>query len=252
MKKSIAILLFLPLLSSAQSLIGGNNIIKANLTAYALGNFGLTYERHIAPHLTLSLGVSKMPSRNLPFKNEIQNLSISSYIDYENTTVGNLTITPELRFYILGGMRGFYLAPYARYSSMNLYVPLKYSNSSSNTLNRKADFKGSITSMSGGLMIGTQHQLFKKVVIDIWIIGAHYGSAHGDINATYTPTDKNHPNSQVSQTERSSIQEGINSIQPSPFKVSGTVSQTTPTAKIIVDGPWAGIRALGINVGIRF
>ena len=255
MKKLIAILLFLPFLSNAQSLIGGKNVIKGNLSAYALGNYGLTYERKILPHITLSLGVSKMPSRSIPFRGEIQSLSQSSVIDYENSRVANLTITPELRFYVLGAMRGFYLAPYARYSSMDLFVPLKYSNSSSNSLDRKADFSGTITAMSGGLMLGTQHQLFKKVVIDIWILGAHYGSAHGDINARYTPTDSN-PNSETSKTERMSILKGINSLNPPLVKISNpTVTQDDNNhgnAHFIVDGPWAGIRAVGINVGIRF
>ena len=108
--------------------------------------------------------------------------------------------------------------------------------------------------MSGGLMIGTQHQLFKKVVIDIWIVGAHYGSGHGDINARYTPTDSN-PNSSTSQIERSSILEGINSLNPPLVKISNpTVTQdnTNGHAHFIVDGPWAGIRAVGINIGVRF
>jgi hypothetical protein len=251
MKRYILCLLFLPLLSRSQSLIGGNNIIKANLTAYALGNFGLTYERHIAPHLTLSLGINKMPNRSLPFMNEIKDKFSSSYINYENSSVSNLSITPELRFYILGGMRGFYLAPYARYTSMNLHVPLHYSTIiNGNTVKEDATFSGTITSTSGGLMIGTQHQLFKKVVIDIWIVGAHYGSCSGDLNATYKPTNPN--NSTITSEEKSTLQSAINSINPSPFNVSGKVNPTAPTAEIKVSGPWAGIRALGINVGIRF
>jgi hypothetical protein len=186
----------------------------------------------------------------LPFQSQIENAFASSVLDYGNVTVSNLSITPEARFYILGGMRGFYIAPYARFATMDLNVPIRYSNSSSGSLNKEADFVGKITSTSGGVMIGTQHQLFKKIVIDIWIIGGHYGSSHGDINATYTPTDPNNP--LVTHYEKQSIQNGINSINPAPFKVSGTVSQTTPTAHITVDGPWAGIRALGINVGVRF
>ena len=255
MKKIIAGLLFLPLLSSAQSLIGGNNIIKANLSAYALGNFGITYERHIAPHLTASIGINKMPSRNLPFKNIIQNNFTSSFIDYGNTTVSNLSITPELRFYILGGMRGFYLAPYFRYTAMDVNVPLKYSSTTTgvSNLDKKTTLEGTITSTSGGLMIGTQHQLFKKVVIDIWIIGAHYGSASGDLNGAYTSSSSD-PNSSIAKTERSSIEEGINSLNPPLVTLTGKVTQqgNKGNADIKVSGPWAGIRALGINVGIRF
>lgn len=251
MKKLLIALAFFPLLLNAQSLIGGKNIFKTNLTSYAFGCPNLTYERHIAPHLTLSVGVNDMPKRGLPFQNTVQNLFSSSYIDYAHTQVSNLSITPELRFYVLGGMRGFYIAPYVRFSTLDMDVPLHYSTEvNGNIVTKDATFTGKITSTSGGLLLGTQHQLFKKVVIDIWILGGHYGSCSGNLLATYTPQDPN--NAMVTALEKQTLQTAINSLDPSPFKVSGTVSKTAPSADIKVSGPWVGIRALGINVGIRF
>ena len=251
MKKLLLVFALFPLFINAQSLIGGNNIFKTNLTSYALGCPNLTYERHIAPHLSLSVGFNDMPKRGLPFQNTIENLFSSSYIDYANTQVSSFSITPELRFYVLGGMRGFYIAPYARFSTLNLDVPLHYSTEvNGNIITKDANFSGKITSTSGGLLLGTQHQLFKKIVIDIWILGGHYGSCNGNLLATYTQQDPNNP--VVTALEKQTLQTAINSLDSSPFKVSGKVRADAPKADITVSGPWVGIRALGINVGIRF
>ena len=265
MRKSILALVLLPLFLSvnAQSLIGGKNIVKVNLTSLALGDYNFTYERKILPHITASLGISKLPTRNLPFKSQIQDYTKSSFIDYDNATVGNFTITPELRLYLIGAGHGLYVAPYGRYTSMDLFVPLKYDvdltkpgqPALSGVQHEKASFSGTVHATSGGLMVGTQFQLLTKVVLDIWIVGAHYGSCDGDLTATYTPLDQSHPNSQISKAENKGIQDALNTLDPSPFKVKGTLNPnapTTNTADIRVSGPWVGVRALGINVGIRF
>jgi len=218
----------------------------------ALGNYNFTYERKILPHITASLGISKSPTRSLPFKGEVETLANSSVLDYDNATFGNFTITPELRLYLIGAGHGIYVAPYGRYTSMDLYCPIKYQVvTSQNTYNLKASASGTVHATSGGIMIGTQFQLLTKVVIDFWIAGAHYGTCDGDITAIYTPLDQNNPNSDISKAEISGVNQSIKEINPSPFKVSGQVVKSG-TADIRVSGPWVGVRALGINVGIRF
>ena len=262
MKKSILVFALIPLFLSvkAQSLIGGKNIVKVNLSSLALGTYNVTYERKILPHITASLGISKMPTRSLPFQSQIQDAAKSSFIDYGNATVGNFTVTPELRLYLLSTGHGIYVAPYGRYTSMDLYVPLKYDvnmpkvgTTPAYTLHKQASFAGNVHATSGGLMIGTQFQLLTKIVLDIWIVGAHYGSCDGDLTATYSPIDKT--NATITSAENKGIQDALNTLDPAPFKVKGTLNPNAPnpaTADIKVSGPWVGVRALGINVGIRF
>jgi len=262
MKKSILAFALLPLFLSvkAQSLIGGGNIVKVNLSSLALGTYNVTYERKILPHITASIGISKMPKRGLPFQNEVKNLANTDIIDYDNAKVGNFTVTPELRLYLIGAGHGLYIAPYGRYTSMDLDVPIHYqtqivSPTTGKTSIETVDalFTGNIKATSGGLMIGTQFQLLKKVVLDLWIVGAHFGNGKGDFTThykQYAPT-----NQAIVDYEAKSIRDGLGTLKPKPFVVDNVKvdSKTSdPTASMSISGPWTGIRALGLNVGIRF
>ncbi len=260
MKKSILAFALLPLFLSvkAQSLIGGGNIVKVNLSSLALGTYNVTYERKILPHITASIGVSKMPKRGLPFQSEVKNLANTDIIDYDNAKVGNFTVTPELRLYLIGAGHGLYIAPYGRYTNMDLDIPIHYqtqivSPTTGKTTTQTVDalFTGNIKATSGGLMIGTQFQLLKKVVLDLWIVGAHFGSGSGDFSTNYKQYDPT--NSKVVDFEANSIHDGLGTLKPKPFIVDNVkVDKVASTASMSIHGPWTGIRALGLNVGIRF
>ena len=93
-------------------------------------------------------------------------------------------------------------------------------------------------------MIGVQHQVFKILVLDIWIIGGHYGSCSGTLDATNInpPMDAN---------ERANLDQELSTIDAKPFKVSGHTTSST-SATVTVSGPWAGVRILGLTAGYRF
>lgn len=52
-------------------------------------------------------------------------------------------------------------------------------------LSKDANISDKINSFSSGILLGTQHQLFKKSVVDIWIIGNHFGSSKSDLLVSY-------------------------------------------------------------------
>lgn len=246
MKKLLVLLAFVPFMGQSQSLIGGKNIVKANLSSLALGNYHLTYERSLLKRMSISLSYRYMAKKVLPLKSLLDSYVDNSDVDFGNFEMGNTAITPELRLYLgTGKMKGFYIAPYARFASFDLSVPVKYTASSiPGSPTKYATFSGKIKSTSGGLMIGTQHQIFNKLVLDIWIIGGHYGSSTGDLNAVITPA--------MTPIEQSSLQSTLNDLKEiGPFKFEGKVTSST-TAVATSTGPWAGVRALGITLGFRF
>jgi hypothetical protein len=219
---------------------GLKNDIKVNLSSLALKNFSLQYERGLTKHIAVALGVRYMPKGNIPFQQQVVKLVKNGDFDFNALQVGNTAITPEVRFYMgRGRQSGFYIAPYARYANFNLDVPINYQATSGNT---EAVFTGSVNSFSGGVMFGVQHVIAKRIVLDIWIIGAHYGSCSG--SAVYTAAQP------LSQPDQQSLQQKINDTNLKFFNFSGTVNANGGT--IQTNGSWAGVRGAGINLGIRF
>jgi len=244
MRKSVPLLLLLlPVCVLAQK-----NAVKVNLSSLAVKNYHIQYERKLISKLTLNIGFRYMPKSSLPFQSTFE--SLGGGLDDEDFRIsdfrmGNTALTIEPRIYLSKkAMKGFYIAPYARYASFDLSLPFTYDEPTgpSTSVKRPADFTGKITSFSGGLMFGTQFNIAKRLVLDIWWIGGHYGSSKGDLNFV--------PQTPLTPTQQQGLQNTLNDFDPSPFKFKSTVNAAG--ARIESDGPWAGVRALGINLGLKF
>ena len=244
MKKIIVLLLCLPMIASAQSLIGGKNIFRWNIGSVALRNYHFTYERSLTKRLSLSLSYRTMSKGAVPFKDELAKKINSANVDFGNFQMGNTAWTVEGRFYLgLGRMKGFYLAPYLRFANFDLSAPVKYTVTTGPAAgaSKQANFMGNVKSTSPGLMIGWQFTLVGKLVMDLQIIGGHYGHSNGDLNFVAV----------LSDDEKNALQTSINDIKnkTDPFKITGTA--TNSGAKITTDGPWLGVRS-NIGIGLRF
>jgi len=239
MKKIIIVLLCLPMFAGAQSLIGGSNIIRWNIGSLALKNYHFTYERSIAKHFSLSVSYRSMAKGAVPFQSQLEKAINSPDINFSNFQIGNTAWTLEGRVYLgIGKMKGFYLAPYLRFANFDLSAPVKYT---SGTVTKEANFVGNVTSTSPGLMIGWQIQIVTKLVLDLQIIGGHYGHSNGDLSFIATTP--------LTPQEQSALQQSLGNIKPDPFKFTYTVNASG--AQIKTDGPWAGIRS-NIGIGFRF
>ncbi len=248
MKKLLVLLLMIPFITNAQLgiLTGGKNIIKTNLSSLVLNNYNITYERSFAKKMSLSVGIRYMPKGQLPLKGTIEKLIDDPNVKINDFQVGNFAITPEVRFYLSAGkLKGFYIAPYARYASFDVSIPVTYDNPNYTT-KPTVVFNGKISSFSGGLLLGTQFNIAKKLVLDFYIIGAHYGSSSGTIDAV------NISPAMTTAQERQALQDQLDEFKEvGPFKFDGKVTSAT-SATITSTGPWAGIRGLGLSLGLRF
>lgn len=246
-------MLFISLCSitNAQSLIGGNNILKTNLSSDALNNYNITFERSISRFMSVSLSYRKMNKQKLPLKELAKQFIQNEAIDFDKFEIGNSAITAEARFYLgISKMSGFYIAPYARSATFDLTVPLDYTytpvspvpNITLPAIPMHAQLDGTIRSTSYGLYTGMQFQLLTKIVLDLWIIGGHYGTSNGKlifVAPVGTPA--------LALTE---LKKTIDQTKTTPFTLT---TATTPNGVISdTEGPWAGIRGLGVTIGIRF
>lgn len=255
MKKLLFILaLLFTLQGTAQKLIGGNNIIKGNLTSFALKNYHLSYERSLNHFMSVSASYRYMPKSSLPLQSIAEKYIDNSAINFDLFQVGNNALTFESRFYLgLQKMSGFYIAPYARFADFDLSVPVEYTYTPDPTvgaiignkpITKTAGLNGNIKSNSYGAYIGLQKQLLTKLVIDIWFIGGHYGNSNGNL-IFVAPQDAKLPSQAVD-----ALQKTLDETKLNPFELKSKVDQNGATADM--KGPWAGFRGLGISLGLRF
>ena len=253
MKKILFILaLLFTLQGKAQKLIGGNNIIKGNLTSFALKNYHLSYERSLNHFMSVSASYRYMPKSSLPLQSIAEKYIDNSAINFDLFQMGNNALTFESRFYLgLQKMSGFYIAPYARFAEFDLSVPVEYTYTPDPTvgaiignkpITKTAGLNGNIKSNSYGAYIGLQKQLLTKLVIDIWFIGGHYGNSNG--NLSFIAPEK------LPSQAVDALQKTLDDTKLNPFELKSKVDQNGATADM--KGPWAGFRGLGISLGLRF
>jgi len=221
------------------------NIIKTNVTAYAFRNINLSYERAINQWFSVNVGFGTMTEGKVPFINSF--LNDEDEKKFENLKVKATNFTIEPRFYIGKGYgKGFYFAPYYRYSKVTSNTfDFYYDYNALNAATYRIPLKGtgSTNGNSGGLMVGVQFFLTRSqnLVLEFWIAGAHYGSGKGDFTMTSDFVLTPEMQAQLKQEiEKMDI----------PF-VDYTVETNANGARIKIDGPWAGFRS-GLSLGYRF
>ena len=244
----IAIILTAPLQAQDESAtnkkieepVNQKNLVKLNLFALALKNITVQYERVISKKSTVALNLRLMPKSGLPFKS-----SFRDAIDDPNTKkqiddfkTGNFAFMPEIRFYLgrKGAYHGFYIAPFFSYAHYTAELPYIYND---NGTDKTILLSGSVNTITGGLMFGTQWKIGKAIYLDWWIFGPHYGSSNGSISGTQS----------LSPSEQTSLKADLDNFDVPLVKTTNTVDANGATLNF--KGPWAGIRS-GLCIGIGF
>lgn len=219
-----------------------DNIVKINVPALSLKNISFQYERKTGTKNSFAIAVRYRPASTMPFQSTIEKLIDQPAVRVDLFKMGNFGITPEYRFYFgkKNDLQGFYIAPFISYNHYNANIPINYD---SVTKTKTAIFLGSVNTFTVGFQIGAQWKLSDKIYLDWWILGPNYGLAKGDFNSADPLNDDEQLNMFFQLFK---LTEGTNPKIIKSFDVNAN------GASFIVDGPWAGIRAMGINVGYRF
>ncbi|WP_018615272.1 DUF3575 domain-containing protein [Segetibacter koreensis] len=221
------------------------NVFKVNLTSLIFKNLSFQYERVVAKKTSVALGLSVMPKTGLPFASTVKdkwggNADAARAID--QTQLSNFSITPEVRFY-LGKKQaptGFYIAPFGRYNQLR-FDQIYTFTPSDNTLHT-ANVKGTLNNIGGGILIGSQWNLSKSMTLDWWIAGPIYGSSNGKLSGT-DPKG-------IPAQDRAKVKSDIESTNIPGTKMEATVGANQ--IDVNLSGPYVGLRAFGIALGIKF
>ena len=220
------------------------NIVKLSLTSLAFRNIHLQYERILNKRISVSLSFSTIFEGEIPLLGSVENTidDAESFDKIKDLSLSYYSVTPEVRFYLgkKGFGKGFYLAPFYRNSKLTLDgVSFEYPTDEGGT--SSISTSGSISGNTVGLLIGSQFNLGKSVVLDWWIVGPHYGSGSGALNGVSSEP--------FSAIERSALQTELNELDL-PF-VDETTEVSAQDIKVLFSGPWGGVRA-GLSLGFRF
>lgn len=221
------------------------NLVKVNLSAIVLKNFSLQYERVLNKKFSAALAFRVMPASTLPFKKQILD-AVGNDPDtrevVETFKMSNIAITPEFRFYPgkKGYGRGFYLAPFFRYASYKTNQ-LVFDYSDGLGIQRSITLSGKLNSSTAGLLLGAQWPLGKMLVLDWWILGPHYGAGNGDFAGLSSQP--------MNPIEQNDLRTELENLDIPLTRKKVTVDANS--ARMELDGPWAGVRA-GFSLGIKF
>ena len=229
------------------------NIVKTNFTAFAFRNINITYERSFTKMFSANVSFSTMPSGEVPFLKNF--LSDEDYDELGLLNLSSFAFTLEPRIYLGKGYgKGFYLAPYYRNSSfkaenfiynfeLEKYIETEDGYGDYTYEEIPLNTSGKIKANSFGLMIGTQFFLNKSgsLIMDLWIIGAHYGSSKGDFDFVSKHT--------LTPEQQAALKEDIEGLDIPVLDYEVTTS--AKGAHVKVNGPWAGLRS-GLSIGYRF
>lgn len=222
------------------------NVIKLNFSSLAFKNASLQYERAFGGRVSFGMGVSYMPKTGLPFSNALMEQfghNEDARRAIETTELSLYTITPEIRFYTGVNMApsGFYVAPFVRYSYMELTQVYSFTASDGGTYN--PDVEGNLSYISGGLLLGYQFPIGNRFNLDIWIAGPYIGSLSGD----FIGIDRK---ASMSNTAKNDLKRDIESFELPLTTIEATVG--SDQVDVVLGGGILGIRALGFALGFKF
>lgn len=225
------------------------NNVKWNVSSLAFGSYHFTYERSLTSRLSVSAGLRLMPRKSwddFPFAEEIlEQIDDESGLKDELKSIGTSgqAYTLELRYYFGSpGPRGFYAGLYGRYSSFDYdYTYTLSYGGYSETIPIAGTFRG----VGGGALFGVQFPVARRFVIDFTIIGAHIGRMSGDGFGTRDL-------SMLTNDQKRFLEEDLES----RFEIDGRryieAQATDKGVGVRVEGPFAGVRAVSLSVGIAF
>lgn len=227
------------------------NNIKVNLSSLLLNNYSFSYERSLSQRVSMAAGYRFMPKTTLDnmalarhiSEKYVQDEEIHSELD--NIATSNSTITGEVRLYggRHPGARGFYVAAYGRYMRSKVDYLDEYQSVENRTY--QIPYHTTLNGFGGGLMFGAQWLIADRVTLDWYILGAHYGKLTGDIEAVTNLSG-------MTDAEKAGLEEDIEHYVSFSDRISVDATVTDNGAKAKADGPFVGIRGLGINIGIAF
>jgi hypothetical protein len=228
------------------------NGIKLNVSSLLLNNINLSYERMLTRKISATVGYRTMPTRTLDkitlAKKIIESVEEDGGTlkeDLSKMSFTNNAYTAEFRLYggKKDGARGVYVGLYGRYATFDLDYTYDYNTGTQNYI---IPIRSSTNGFGAGLLFGVQFNIAKRIILDMHILGGHYGSLKGDVDAIVNL-------SSMSETDKQELKRELDELIIIGNKQVINSQVSNSGVKATIDGPFAGLRALGgVTIGFAF
>ncbi|WP_157578701.1 DUF3575 domain-containing protein [Pontibacter roseus] len=239
-----------PAANPVQPEVFRKNIVKINLSSLALNNTSLSYERSIRPKMSVVVDYRHMPVKSVVSAPLVKK-ALEKFWEEEDSEdldavfLGNNAYTGEIRFYAgdKPGARGLYLSLYGRYLHMKgAYHEYEYS---SDVRTYILPFNLEMKGFGGGAMVGYQWLIAKRVTLDWYILGGHYGRLNVEAPALTNLRS-------MTSEERMGLKDDIESLNEEIPGVSLKATVTDEGVDVKGKAPFYGLRGLGFSLGVAF
>lgn len=248
MKTQILIsgLLLMSTLGKAQELIN-RTLVKFNVSGAVFQNYTVQYERILTKNSSITFTAGTSQNAPLPFKQALLDRfsDNADAVRAINTTLFTKYIgTFEYRFYLAGhAPTGWYIAPFVRY--INMTINQDYTYTDLEGVLHRPNLKAQFNSGGAGVLLGYQWMLGKRIGVDLWLLGPFYGT---NVKADFVGYD---PLWQSLTTEDiQNIKRDITSTKLPGYTATDRIN--LPVIEALLEGPYYGVRALGLALSYRF
>lgn len=225
------------------------NVVKLNpLSVYYFKSVPLYYERILSNSISASMGFSYRMPLNVGGKlgSVLSDGLSSSSGSSKITPLRGFAITPEIKFYTgkKNAPRGFYIAPYFRYSNYKLGAEVDFTAETGKNFNFDMDMK--FKNIGGGVQLGVQWLIKDAVAIDWFFAGPRYESKSIEIDVSSSDTGINW--NELATEYEDDVNEAISGI---PFL--GTITATSSSNGFNAKLPYWMINwRFGLSIGYAF
>lgn len=256
--KRTAFFIVLPFFCWAQQV--PKNSFKTNLTAAGTKIFSLQYERMLSANWSFNNTFFYRPKSSIPFGTQLDRLAKSrglgvtgvdfQYIFVDLAEIGVKGYSPEIRYYFGNKKNRFFMGLFGQYEQFDATIPasLEARYQGQVVELNKVPIAFDIRTISGGLLIGKQFNFGNRVTLDFVLIGPHFGKG----NTVYAKVEQSLL-SRLDEADKAYLKNKIiDRFKLSPAYYEVTVGDEKAEISNIKKVPYAGIRGLGFNLGIRF
>ncbi len=254
--RKIILLLLCPILLQAQDF---KNALKVSLPAAFTKIYALQHEYRFSEHWSFNHTGFYRPKTGIIFGEQLDKLAKSrglgitgvdfQYIFVNEAKIGVMGYSPELRYSFGKKRNKAFIGFFGQIEKYDTDLPalllLQYQG---DQVEVKAPVSFDISTLSGGILVGKQFWLSKRLSLDIVLFGPHFGKANkvyasveDSLLERLNDEDRNFLRDRV--IERFKISEEYYNVT-----VQGSAAEITAIKKV----PYLGIRGGGFNLGFNF